>query len=282
MATTSDSVAENRVAELAGTLKPSVSTGPSPEILKYRELAGANSVVMIAPRRIEVDENIRRDIGAKTKEFQQLKDSIKRFGVLQSLVVEFREISDSEYKLVCVAGHRRLAALKQLKTKAKVPVRLVQPKKPGDTRELAISENVNRSALHFIELADVLEYLVNENGLSAAELADRYSRDEKTIKRYLKIAQWPPKAKELVLANKDLFQVSWVMQHIAQKNLTPSAILLIVNRRLQAHGKKVNKPTRVSLKERRGSKLKVFFKEKDLDADQQRLVTDAMSFLGLL
>src|SRR5262245_43152211 len=83
--------------------------------------ASINTVVNLSPDDITYENNVRNKVDEESPEFDKLCESIKKYGLLENVVAELRlSQQEDSYKLICVAGHRRLTALKKLELKNKI------------------------------------------------------------------------------------------------------------------------------------------------------------------
>ena len=111
------------------TTEINASTQNNSDVLRKINLlkSSINSVVNLSPDDIVFENNVRHEVDEGSPEFDKLCESIKKFGLLKNVVAELH-ISEQEdsYKLVCIAGHRRLTALKKLGLKSKIPCLIKQ------------------------------------------------------------------------------------------------------------------------------------------------------------
>ena len=282
---TIDKRKEEIVKEYKGKIKVEENNKkPSEMILKFRQAIDIDAIVKLDPYTIKEDENIRRKIDRESVAFKQLVESIKIHGVLQSIVVEFREEDTEKYSLVCIAGNRRLAALKQSGIKEKIPAKLISPKRPGVSLLVALSENVNRKDLHFIEVADTYKAIQEHEGLNPKEIASRFDKSEKTVDRYLKVAGWSDEIKALILDNTDVFNFSFVKENYIDKKKTEGQILISIRKKIEAKtkNKTLSKQTRQGARTQRKRKLFDYFESKNLKPDYRTEIEKALEHLGLL
>lgn len=113
---------------------------------------------------------------------QELASSMKRFGVLQPLLVKQQ---GAMYEII--AGERRWRAAK-LAGLAEVPV-IVRSFDKQAAAEIAIIENIQREALGPIEEARAYQSLIQEYGLTQEEVAERVSKNRSTITNSLRLLQ---------------------------------------------------------------------------------------------
>lgn len=128
------------------------------------------------------------------EQLKSLAESIKRYGVLQPLVVTPLVAG----KFMIVAGERRSRAAKLAKL-AKVPA-IIRTTKELERLELALVENVQRVDLSPLEQAASIEYLNQEFNLSYDEIAKRLGRGMSTIANLVRLLGLPGEARA-ALAN---------------------------------------------------------------------------------
>lgn len=131
---------------------------------------------------------------------EKLAESIKEKGVLQPLVV--RELDD-HYEIV--AGERRWRAAQKAGVNS-IPV-VIKDVSPDEVLELALIENIQREDLNPIEEAMAYQKLVEDMGLTQAEVATRVGRDRSTVTNFLRLLQLPD------FAQKDLLEENYSMGH---------------------------------------------------------------------
>jgi ParB/RepB/Spo0J family partition protein len=106
-------------------------------------------------------------------DIQILAEDIKQNGLINPITV--KEISGGSYEVV--AGRRRMTAAKLLKWD-KISAYILADS--GRAEDIALSENVNRMAMHPLDEAAVFHKLI-ENGIPIGELAKRYDRPVSAI-----------------------------------------------------------------------------------------------------
>ena len=119
------------------------------------------------------------------EELTELSSSIAEFGVIQPLIV--KKESDGKYFLI--AGERRLRASKMAGL-SKVPV-IIREADERDVALIAIIENVQRETLNYI--AEVLAYqrLMEEFGLTQADIARKVGKKQSTISNKIRLLMLP-------------------------------------------------------------------------------------------
>lgn len=143
-------------------------------------------------------EKIRPNPNQPRKEMNgpALKDlaaSIKEKGILQPLVV--REVNGGGYEII--AGERRWRAAQMAGIKS-VPV-VIKDVSPDEVLELALIENIQRQDLNPLEEARAYKRLIDEFGLTQAQVSSRVGRDRATVANFLRLLQLPDYARQDLL-----------------------------------------------------------------------------------
>jgi ParB family chromosome partitioning protein len=149
-----------------------------------------------ALRQIPVDL-IRPNPDQPRKEFNgesllALAESIEAKGVLQPLVV--RALPGGTYELI--AGERRLRASKIAKLED-VPA-IIRDAEGSESLELALLENVAREDLNPVDEARACATLVEDLGLSKAELAGRIGKSRPAVANAIRLLDLPDDVLELI------------------------------------------------------------------------------------
>ena len=133
-------------------------------------------------------------------ELEELTDSIKRYGVIQPLVVQKK---NDYYEII--AGERRWRAAKLAKLK-EVPV-VIKEYEPQEASEIALIENLQRSDLNPIEEAKAYKNLIEEYDLRQEDVATRLSKSRSAITNSMRLLNLSEKVQAralLGLENEDL------------------------------------------------------------------------------
>ena len=112
---------------------------------------------------------------------EELKDSVKEFGVLQPLLV--RKVAENNYELI--AGERRLRAAK-LAGLTEVPVE-VREYNNEEIAQIALIENIQRENLNAMEEAKAYERLMKEFKLTQETVAKKVGRSRSHIANFLRL-----------------------------------------------------------------------------------------------
>lgn len=128
-------------------------------------------------------------------ELRELIDSVREKGILQPLLV--RPTAEG-YELV--AGERRLRAAQAAGLET-VPA-VVRKLSDRETLEATIVENVQRTDLNAIELAEGLHRLAQEFSLTQEEIARRVGKDRVTVANTLRLLRLPAEVRQAVVDGK--------------------------------------------------------------------------------
>ena len=127
-----------------------------------------------------------------------LADSIRRYGLLQPIVVKpsDKHLAQKQ-RYQCVAGERRLRAFSMLMREA-IPS-LILPKEAKDTDEIAIVENLIRRDLDMFEYAAALFSLLERYPMTQDELAAKLSTTQANIANKLRLLRFTPEEQDFIL-----------------------------------------------------------------------------------
>lgn len=126
-------------------------------------------------------------------QLQELAQSIRTHGVMQPLVVS-RSENEGVYTLI--AGERRWRASK-LAGHTHVPV-VIKDVTPQAMLELAIVENVVRADLSALEEAHAYKQLIEDFGLTQADVAERVGRSRVSITNTLRLLNAPERIQRIL------------------------------------------------------------------------------------
>lgn len=129
---------------------------------------------------------------------RELASSIKRYGVLQPLIVSPNGVAD-EYRIV--AGERRWRAAKLAGLKS-VPA-IVRDQQELEELEIALIENVQRVDLSPLEQAVSIEKLHQQFGIEYKQIAEQLGKAETTISNIVRLLGLPIESRE-ALARGDI------------------------------------------------------------------------------
>ncbi len=117
---------------------------------------------------------------------KELTDSVREHGVLQPLIVTHDETAACYY---LIAGERRWRAAREAGL-ATVPV-IVKEANPEEMLALALVENIQRADLNPLEEAQAYRELINNFGLTQAEVARRVGRSRSAVANLVRLLNLP-------------------------------------------------------------------------------------------
>jgi ParB family transcriptional regulator, chromosome partitioning protein len=130
------------------------------------------------------------------EELDSLAESIREHGVIQPVIVTQ---GDGGRPYTLVAGERRWRAARAAGRRS-IPV-IIRESSPREMLELALIENIQRADLNVLEEAAAYRQLIEEFGLTHADLAKRVGRSRSAISNALRVAQCPVEIQEALLRN---------------------------------------------------------------------------------
>ena len=245
------------------------------EILKR----SINAVINISPEEIKLKNNVRHKVDEGSQEFKQLCESIKTFGLMKNVVAELKISQEGDsYELICVAGHRRLTALKKLGNFNKVPclIKSYQQNNKGERVGAALSENLIREGLSCVDIANGYKEL-SQAGWSDEELVKHFEKTKSTIHRYLRVAELPDDIKSLIRDNPEKLSTRVVFRDILAKGDSNSDIRKLVKRKIESK----RAPNIKSKKNNMKDKLNEFFKEHEYPDVTKDAIIKAFQYVGI-
>ncbi len=124
--------------------------------------------------------------------FDEMVESVKRFGVLQPIVVQSRGIG---YQIV--AGERRWRAAKVAGLKT-IPAIIKRPE-GAESLEMALVENLHRENLNALEEAEAYQKIIKKFGLTQEELAKKIGKSRPAVANTLRLLELPDAVKQLIV-----------------------------------------------------------------------------------
>ncbi|MGH9428001.1 MAG: ParB/RepB/Spo0J family partition protein [Terriglobia bacterium] len=152
--------------------------------------------VILPTSLLSIQDNIRQILDTSAPEFRQLVESIRKHGVKQNLIGDLRVSEDGAWKIICVAGQRRLLAAKEVGLET-VPVRLEQYADETSLLVDSLSENILRQNLHSLDAAMGYLRLLNQ-GWTPDDIAAAFERKRDTVMKMLRLARYPQSAHEII------------------------------------------------------------------------------------
>ena len=117
----------------------------------------------------------------------ELAESIGQLGIIQPITV--RAIGEGQFEVI--SGERRLRAARRAGLE-RLPA-YVREAGSGEMLEMALVENVQREELNPIEVALGYQRLIEEVGLTQAQVAEKVSKNRTTISNFLRLLRLPPR-----------------------------------------------------------------------------------------
>jgi ParB family chromosome partitioning protein len=127
------------------------------------------------------------------EKIKELADSLKEAGMIQPVIVYKKD--DRYYLMV---GERRWRAAQYLKWE-KVPA-IIKDLSPDELIVGALVENLQREDLNAIEVAEGIEILIREMGLTQEKAGERLGMNRSTLTNYLRLLRLPEAVKENVIS----------------------------------------------------------------------------------
>lgn len=148
---------------------------------------------MVKVSKIEPNsEQPRKDFNQE--QIRELADSIKKYGVLQPLLVQKK---DDHYEII--AGERRWRAAKEAGIR-EVPV-VIREYSKQQSMEIALIENIQREDLNPIEEAQAYQKLMQEFQLTQEEISERVSKSRAAVANSLRLLKLDKRVLEMLAQN---------------------------------------------------------------------------------
>jgi ParB family chromosome partitioning protein len=138
----------------------------------------------------------------KTEKIDELAESIKKYGLLQPVVVY--EQSSGTYDLI--VGQRRFLAFKALaKTNdffKQIPAVIISKPNNEKLKIMSLSENIHRVELNRADIVEVISFLYKKYDKSAKKVSSLLGVSVPTVYNYLKVQDAPEEIKKLYAEKK--------------------------------------------------------------------------------
>ena len=125
----------------------------------------------------------------------ELSDSIKKFGILQPLLVQDKK----EYYEI-IAGERRWRAAKRAGLK-EVPV-IIKHYSEQEMVEISLIENIQRENLNPIEEAVAYKRLLEDFNLKQEEVAERVSKSRSAVTNSMRLLKLDERVQKMLIENR--------------------------------------------------------------------------------
>lgn len=127
-------------------------------------------------------------------EINELKESIKNYGLLNPITV--KPSVENKDRYILVAGERRLRASKLSGVKTiKANILTKEDITALEMTMMAIIENIQRTDLNAIELSNAYQTLIDSYGLTQEQLAEKVSKQRSTVANILRLQKLPSEIK---------------------------------------------------------------------------------------
>lgn len=127
-------------------------------------------------------------------EINELKESIKNYGLLNPITV--KPSAENKDRYILVAGERRLRASKLSGVKTiKANILTKEDITALEMTMMAIIENIQRTDLNAIELSNAYQTLIDSYGLTQEQLAEKVSKQRSTVANILRLQKLPSEIK---------------------------------------------------------------------------------------
>lgn len=246
------------------------------EVFQKVQQKGKGSLPSVRIEEIDLSQNS-REIDTSSADFIGLRESIKEQGLLQRPVLTLGLSTSKPF--LCVAGHRRIMALKELGYE-NCPAELIYSENEQDIHLARLAENLVRQNLKPLELAESvlnLKERLNETTTGVARILNKHRG---YVVELLKIAKWPREAKQIIRDHDINIRK---LGHIAKKRMTDSevvdALLALVSVSGSPTEKKESKRKKFPLKV---DKFYEYCQNKKFDEDQISFISGVLSELNLL
>lgn len=179
---------------------------------------------------------------------EQLAESIRNHGVITPILVRHH---DNGRDYVLVAGERRLRAA-GLAGLEQVPCWVREHLTSREQLELALVENIQREDLDAIEAAQSYRRLVDEFGLTQAEVARRVGKDRATIANSIRLLKLPDFALTELRQGRITAGHAKALLALSDASLIRKALREVTNRDLSVRATERLVKTMVKPSQRRG------------------------------
>ncbi len=159
------------------------------------------------------------------EELNALADSIKKYGVIEPIVVTK---NDKHYEII--AGERRwrasrIAGIKQ------VPV-IIKDYSDQEKMEVALIENLQRSDLNPIEEANAYKLLIDVYNLTQEEVADKVSKSRTAVTNFLRLLKLSENVQEMLVDGRLSIGHARPLLALSDPDLQYETALLIYDRKM--------------------------------------------------
>lgn len=180
-------------------------------------------IILLSIKDIIIENNVRKTLDTESESFIELVNSIRENNsVLQNLIVEL-EIKGDEYRLICIAGQRRLAAA-HLVGIEKTPVLLKQYDNDAERCIDGLTENLTRRDLPSIDIAEAYTRLIKD-GLTEEQIANRFDKGGRTVRKYITIGKYPQDVRDTIRKHPETFTTRVLFNKFASRTFDSTEAL---------------------------------------------------------
>ncbi len=156
-----------------------------------KEISSIEGITLLAVTSITANPRQARQIFDE-EALQALADSIRRYGVVQPIVV--RPLADKTYELI--AGERRWRASQRAGLK-EIPA-LIRTCEDTKATEISLIENIQRENLNVIEEAAAYKLLIDMNNWKQDELAAKVGKSRSHVANIMRLLSLAPPVRKLI------------------------------------------------------------------------------------
>lgn len=156
----------------------------------------------------------------------ELKDSIKQYGLIQPITV--RRGTYSKYELI--AGERRLRACRLLEFKT-IPAIVIEAGN-CESASIALIENLQRENLNFFDEAEGYSNLISDFNITQEELALKIGKTQATIANKIRILKLSPAIKKIIRNNNLTERHARALLRLNDEKIQLHAVKYIVEKQL--------------------------------------------------
>lgn len=199
-----------------------------------------NRVVLVPLDILTIEENVRQSLDMASPEFLSLVDSVREKGIRQNIIVDLQDQDESNFKVVVIAGQRRVLAGRRA-GKKQVAALILQL--DGRAKRLAegLAENLLREDLHCLDQAEAYAALVAE-GWTENQISETFERRRKTILQFLRLARYPETAKAFIREHRDVFSANVLFNKFIAKTWKSEDELIEKMKEMVEGKRKLQKP----------------------------------------
>lgn len=139
---------------------------------------------------------IQKQIRTEFKEIESLAENIRTHGLIHPITVLDTGAEKNRYQLI--TGERRFHAYKLLKQSA-IPARVLpQNTSSKEVLGIQLSENIQKSEMHLMEVAEGITRMIQDAGFTQAEIASILNKPQERVSEYVRVAKLPEKIKTIL------------------------------------------------------------------------------------